>query len=80
MKGGGVLSYPPKCNSGDLASYFLLYKNRFFFSRGMDLKNILFENRTTYRGFHEKGNHSLCPSGIDRKSPLNECSLQVPFI
>ena len=34
-----------------------------------------------YRGFHEKGTLSyLCALGIDRCSPLNECTLQVPFI
>ena len=34
-----------------------------------------------YWGFHEKGTHSYrCPQGIDRLSPLNECTLQVPFI
>ena len=34
-----------------------------------------------YRGFHEKGTLSyLCGLGIDRLSPLNECTLHVPFI
>ena len=34
-----------------------------------------------YRGFHEKGTLSyLCALGIDRCSPSNECTLQVPFI
>ena len=31
-------------------------------------------------GFHEKGTPSyLSALGKDRKSPLNECTLQVPF-
>ena len=41
----------------------------------------LFSPRFQYRGFHEKGTLSyLCALGIDRLSPLNECTLQVPFI
>ena len=32
-------------------------------------------------GFHEKGSLSyLCAIGIDRQSPLNECTLQETFI
>ena len=39
------------------------------------------EENGMYWGFHEKGTLSyLCALGIDRKSPLHECTLQVPFI
>ena len=43
---------------------------------------VISKNRhSTYRGFHEKGTLSyLCALMIDRQSPLNECTLQVPFI
>ena len=44
--------------------------------------NLINDNLySNYWGFHEKGTFSyLCALGINRYSPLNECTLQVPFI
>ena len=37
--------------------------------------------KTAYRGIHEKGSLGyLCALGIERQSPLNECTFQEPFI
>ena len=37
--------------------------------------------KTAYRGIHEKGSLAyLCALGIERQSPLKECTLQVPSI
>ena len=63
---GPALYTPPPLNDPGI-------KRRVFFAA--------FHIQCIYRGFHEKGTHNyLCAFGIDRQSPLNKCTLQVPFI
>ena len=55
-----------------LRTIFNLYKYLLF---------VDFYLRSNYWAFHEKGTLGyLCVLGIDRWSPLNECTLKVPFI
>ena len=58
------------------------FKELFYGYRDRERKaKFMYICTRTYLGFHEKGFLSyLCALGIDRQSPLNECTLLEPFI